>query len=48
MFYIIKHGVRFTGMPGWDLGDEYSWGLVTLIRQLPMENPYQPGSKDLK
>jgi mono/diheme cytochrome c family protein len=48
MFYIIKHGVRFTGMPGWDLGDDHSWGLVTLLRQLPKENSSQPRSKDSK
>jgi mono/diheme cytochrome c family protein len=48
MFYIIKHGVRFTGMPAWDLGDDHSWGLVTLLRQLPKENSSQPGSKDSK
>lgn len=48
MFYIIKHGVRFTGMPGWDLGDEHSWRLVALLRQLPKENSSQPGSKDSK
>jgi hypothetical protein len=48
MFYIIKHGVRFTGMPAWDLGDDDSWGLVMLLRQLPKENSSQPGSKDSK
>jgi mono/diheme cytochrome c family protein len=48
MFYIIKHGVRFTGMPAWDLGDDHSWGLVKLLRQLPKENSSQPGSKDSK
>ena len=48
MFYVIKHGVRFTGMPAWDLGDDHSWGLVKLLRQLPKENSSQPGSKDSK
>jgi mono/diheme cytochrome c family protein len=48
MFYIIEHGVRFTGMPGWNLGDDRSWRLVRLLRQLPKENPSQPGSKDSK
>ena len=48
MFYIIKHGVRFTGMPAWDLGDDDSLGLVMLLRQLPKENSSQPGSKDSK
>ena len=27
MFYIIKNGVRFTGMPGWDLPDGRVWQL---------------------
>ncbi len=38
MFYIIKNGVRFTGMPGWDLSDGHSWQLVLLIRQFANEN----------
>lgn len=33
MFYIINNGVRFTGMPGWDLPKEQIWKLVLLIRQ---------------
>jgi mono/diheme cytochrome c family protein len=48
MFYIIKHGVRLTGMPAWDIGDDHSWGLVTLLRQLPKENSSQTGSMDSK
>jgi mono/diheme cytochrome c family protein len=48
MFYIIKHGVRLTGMPAWDLGDDHSWGLVTVLRQLPKENSSQPGGMDSK
>lgn len=48
MFYIIKNGVRFTGMPAWDIGDEDIWYLVALIRQLPKENSSQPSSKDSK
>jgi mono/diheme cytochrome c family protein len=48
IFYIIKHGVRLTGMPAWDLGDDHTWGLVELLRQLPKENSSQPGSKDSK
>jgi mono/diheme cytochrome c family protein len=48
MFYIIKNGVRFTGMPGWDIGDDETWHLVALIRQLPKENSSQSGSQDSK
>jgi mono/diheme cytochrome c family protein len=39
MFYIIKNGVRFTGMPGWDLEDNHNWSLVLLIRQFAKEAP---------
>jgi mono/diheme cytochrome c family protein len=36
LFYIIEHGVRFTGMPGWSTGTENaSWRLVHFIRRLP-------------
>ena len=40
LFYIIEHGIRFTGMPGWRTGtkdgEESSWQLVHFIRHLPM------------
>jgi mono/diheme cytochrome c family protein len=39
LFYIIEHGIRFTGMPGWGTGtaagEESSWQLVHFIRHLP-------------
>jgi len=35
LFYIIKNGVRFTGMPGWGGEDEDNWKLVLFIRHLP-------------
>ena len=39
LFYIIEHGVRFTGMPSWATGttegEESSWHLVNFIRHLP-------------
>ena len=35
LFYIIKEGVRFTGMPGWGGDDEDNWKLVLFIRHLP-------------
>jgi hypothetical protein len=38
MFYIIKNGVRFTGMPGWDLPDGRVWQPVLLIRQFANES----------
>jgi len=39
LFYIIKNGVRFTGMPAWDLPDDDDWKLVGLIRELPKLYP---------
>jgi mono/diheme cytochrome c family protein len=35
MFYIVKNGIRFTGMPGWGGEDEDNWELVLFIRHLP-------------
>lgn len=44
MFYTIKNGVRFTGMPSWDLPDERVWKLVLLIRQFAQRsNPSKQG-----
>ena len=43
IFYIIKNGVRFTGMPGWGGEDEDNWKLVLFIRRLP-----QLSSKELE
>jgi mono/diheme cytochrome c family protein len=39
IFYIIKNGIRFTGMPGWDGEDEENWQLVLFIRHLPELTP---------
>lgn len=33
IFYVVKNGIRFTGMPGWNFQDERIWRLVSLIRQ---------------
>jgi len=39
LFYVIEHGVRFSGMPAWSTGtpegETASWQLVRMIRQLP-------------
>lgn len=35
LFYIIKNGIRFTGMPGWGGEDGDNWKLVLFIRHLP-------------
>lgn len=39
IFYIIKNGIRFTGMPGWGGEDEENWKLVLFIRHLPKISP---------
>jgi mono/diheme cytochrome c family protein len=43
LFYVIEHGVRFTGMPGWSTGtpegEAASWQLVHVIRHLPRLSP---------
>jgi mono/diheme cytochrome c family protein len=36
-FWVIKHGIKASGMPAWgkSMGDEYIWGLVAFLQQLP-------------
>ncbi|MGH8198502.1 MAG: c-type cytochrome [Steroidobacteraceae bacterium] len=36
-FWIIKHGLKMTGMPAWGVthDDESIWGTVALVRKLP-------------
>lgn len=38
MHYIIKNGIRFTGMPGWNLPDKEIWRLVWVIRHFGNKN----------
>jgi mono/diheme cytochrome c family protein len=38
MFYVIRNGIRFTGMPGWNLGDDQIWKLVLATRQLAKDH----------
>ena len=45
LFYIIKNGVRFTGMPAWDLEDHHNWSLVLLIRQFAKESSIPPSPR---
>ena len=39
LFYLIEHGIRFTGMPAWSTGttegEESTWRLVHFLRHLP-------------
>ena len=43
LFYVIEHGIRFTGMPGWGTGtatgELASWQLVHFMRHLPKLTP---------
>lgn len=43
LFWIIEHGIRLTGMPGWSTGtadgERQSWGLVHVIRRIPQLTP---------
>jgi mono/diheme cytochrome c family protein len=36
-FWIIKHGIKATGMPAWgkSMQDKYLWGLVAFLQKLP-------------
>lgn len=42
-FWIIKHGIKASGMPAWgkSMGDEYIWGIVAFLDQLPQLNAEQ-------
>ena len=35
IFYIIKEGIRFSGMPGFGGNDKENWKLVQFIRHIP-------------
>ena len=36
-FWVIKHGIKSTGMPAWgkSMADQYIWGMVAFLQQLP-------------
>ncbi|MEX2150153.1 MAG: cytochrome c [Steroidobacteraceae bacterium] len=36
-FWVIKHGIKMSGMPAWgkSMEDEYIWGMVAFLQQLP-------------
>ena len=42
-FWIVKHGVKMTGMPAWGLthDDELLWDVVAFVRKLPELTPEQ-------
>lgn len=37
LFFIVKHGVKFTGMPAWPVAtrDDEVWSMVSFLRRLP-------------
>ena len=40
LFWIIKHGIKMTGMPAWaDHSDEEVWATVAFLRKLPGMTP---------
>ena len=41
LFWIIKHGIKYTGMPGWVAleRDDEVWALVAFLRQMPSLEP---------
>ena len=42
-FWIVKHGVKMTGMPAWGVthDDELLWDVVAFVRELPELTPEQ-------
>jgi mono/diheme cytochrome c family protein len=45
LFYVIEHGIRFTGMPSWSTGtatgEQSTWHLVHFIRHLPQLSRFE-------
>lgn len=40
-FWVTKHGIKASGMPAWgrSMGDEYIWGMVAFLQQIPGLDP---------
>jgi predicted CXXCH cytochrome family protein len=38
LFYLVRNGIRNTGMPGWPLSDQQIWSVVAYLRNLPETN----------
>ena len=45
MFWVTKHGVKMTGMPGWGPthSDAKIWAIVSLLEKLPKMSPKEYG-----
>jgi len=41
LFWAIKHGLKMTGMPGWEfrLSDDDIWTIVAFVQAMPYESP---------
>lgn len=41
LFWIVKHGIKYTGMPAWttELRDDEVWAMVAFLRRLPRLSP---------
>lgn len=50
MFWIIKHGVKMTGMPAWGAthSDDKIWSMVAFLKKLPAMTPAQYREMDQK
>ena len=52
LFWVIKHGVKMTGMPAWGKShsDQMIWAMVAFLQQLPTLTPeqYRAMEKQLK
>ena len=46
LFYLIRNGIRTTGMPGWQLPDLSIWQLVAFMRNLPPTQPDQSSGRE--
>lgn len=42
-FWVTKHGIKASGMPAWgkSMKDEYIWGMVAFLQQIPKLSPEQ-------
>lgn len=43
LFWIVKHGLKYTGMPGWVAleRDDEIWAVVAFVRQMPTIDPME-------
>lgn len=41
LFYVVKHGIKFTGMPGWpsQVRDDEVWSVVAFLEKVPKMTP---------